>query len=46
MTNVISSNASVAAKLDELAKLLEDQGANSFRVAAYQACCCHDPRVG
>ena len=33
---VISSNASIAAKLDEVAQLLEDQDANSFRVAAYK----------
>ena len=36
MTGVISSNASVAAKLDEVAQLLEEQDANSFRVAAYK----------
>ena len=36
MTEVISSNSSVAAKLDEVAQLLEDQGANSFRVSAYK----------
>jgi len=36
MIKVISSNASVATKLDEVARLLEDQGANSFRVAAYK----------
>ena len=36
MTKVVSSNASVAAKLDEVARLLENQSANSFRVAAYK----------
>lgn len=36
MTSVISTNASVAAKLDEVAQLLEEQEANSFRVAAYK----------
>ena len=36
MTEVISSNTSVAAKLDEVAQLLEDQNANSFRVSAYK----------
>lgn len=36
MTKIITSNASVAAKLDEVAQLLEDQDANSFRVAAYK----------
>ena len=35
MTKVIGSNA-IAAKLDEVAQLLEDQSANSFRVAAYK----------
>lgn len=34
MTKVISSNPSVAAKLDEVAQILEDQNAISFRVAA------------
>lgn len=32
---VINSNTSAASKLEEVAQLLEDQGANSFRVAAY-----------
>lgn len=36
MTKVITSNGSIAAKLDEVAQLLEDQNANSFRVAAYK----------
>jgi hypothetical protein len=36
MRKLISSNASVAAKLEEVARLLEDQGANNFRVAAYR----------
>ncbi|HEX7333672.1 MAG TPA: helix-hairpin-helix domain-containing protein [Pyrinomonadaceae bacterium] len=36
MSKVISSNASVATKLDEVARLLEDQDANPFRVAAYK----------
>lgn len=36
MTEVISSNASVAAKVDEVAQLLEDQGGNSFHVGAYE----------
>ena len=36
MTSVIASNASVAARLDEVARLLEDQSANTFRMAAYK----------
>lgn len=35
-STVINSNASVASKLDEIGRLLEDQGANTFRVAAYR----------
>lgn len=31
-----SLNAAVAAKLDEVARLLTDQGANAFRIAAYR----------
>lgn len=36
MDQIISSNASIAVKLDEVARMLEEQGANSFRVAAYK----------
>lgn len=36
MTEVSSSNGSVAAKLEEVAQLFDDQKANSFRVAAYK----------
>lgn len=35
-STVINSNTSVASKLDEIGQLLEDQGANPFRVAAYR----------
>jgi DNA polymerase/3'-5' exonuclease PolX len=35
MTKLINSNATAAAKLEEVARILEEQGANSFRVAAY-----------
>ena len=35
-SQVLSSNSSIAARLDEVAQILEEQGANVFRVGAYR----------
>lgn len=35
-SNVDRTNSTVAARLDEVAQILEEQGANTFRVRAYR----------